>query len=245
MGQEVYRLLRGKPEDICKSEIDLGLALFRSDQKVRELEATVKLQNEELDLRDRAIAGIRGSSSWFSSTGAIDKFQEELNKLRHSREAQSTSTVPFTDFDRVAREYEVAVRVRDAALSEIVDLRSKRDAMLENLRNSELELAKAREDLRQRDEKIATVTKERDLAIDGCQRQRAVISELEAQLRTIVPLAKYERLVHDCEAVGRARDAALSEIRDLRSNRDAIVEILRNCDLELSDIENRLPSWTD
>jgi hypothetical protein len=38
-----------------------------------------------------------------------------------------------------------------------------------------------------------------------------------------VPFADYE---HDYEAVGRARDAAIVEIRDLGSNRDAMVEIL-------------------
>jgi hypothetical protein len=52
------------PEQICKSEINFGLAFFASEPKRSEREATVKVQNEGLNLSDGAIADICKSTAW-------------------------------------------------------------------------------------------------------------------------------------------------------------------------------------
>jgi hypothetical protein len=108
-----------------------------------------------------------------------------------------------------------------------INLTSELDRARTDLRNCQSALGSA---LRQRDREISTVRserdrafcdlqmcrsalkivqRERDFAIDRCQRQFSQMSEREAELTMSVPLAEYDRLVHDYEAARMARDAAM------------------------------------
>jgi hypothetical protein len=85
IGQDLYGLLIRKPGQIPQSETDLALALFSSKLKVSELEATIELQNAELDLEARAIkecrasvcsiGPTRGASGWLKSLSVIVRDQ--------------------------------------------------------------------------------------------------------------------------------------------------------------------------